>query len=163
MNAPPEMLTTVSTRTLVFEPTSAGGGSLWDGDNLLATLTALKRTERHGRLSLRGTNDAYDMLCAASQSGVGCRMFQGPRQTATAERKTGAAAAALVYHGRDYLATPDSLASVQDRQPVITLTCAPDWRARHMGLRVAPAADLPLVAFFLFVAYDLRNCYDLKG
>ena len=42
-------------------------------------------------------------------------------------------------------------------KPLITLIPAPDWSAKQMDLRVAPVADLPLVAFFLFVAYDLVN------
>lgn len=151
------------TQTLVFEPTSAGGGSLWDGDHLLATLTVLRRTERHGRLSLRGTDNAYDMQCATSQSGVGYRMFQGQRQIAGAEWKTSVASATLVYHGRDYIVAPDSLASNQDRQLVIALTRAPHWNVQRMNLHIAPAADLPLAAFFLFVANDLRGRRDLKG
>jgi hypothetical protein len=157
MNAPSEMLTTVSTRTLVIEPTHAGGGSLWNGDDLLATLTVLKRTERHGRLSLRGTNDAYDMLCATSRSGVGYRMFQGQRQVASAAWTMDDPSAALRYRDQDYLATPESLLNVRGDRLLLMLTLSPGWSARQTELGIVGAADLPLIAFYLFVAYDLSQ------
>ncbi len=144
-------------RQIVFEPVSAGGGSLWDGDNLLATFTVLKRTERHGRLSLRGTNDAYDLLCATSQQRVGYRMFQGQRQVASAAWTMDDPSAALRYRDQDYLATPESLLNVRGDRLLLMLTLSPGWSARQTELGVVGAANLPLIAFYLFVAYDLSQ------
>jgi hypothetical protein len=157
MNADSDTTTMTTAQTIVVEPTSRGGGSLWDGDNLLATLTVVKRTERQGRLSLRGTNDAYDMLCATGQQRVGYRMFQGQRQVADAEWNVGDPSATLHYNGQDYLATPESLLSVRGDRLLLTLALAPDWTARPTKLGIAGTTDLPLVAFYLFVAYDLNQ------
>jgi len=38
MNSQPELTTIATAQTIVFEPTSGGGGSFWNGDSLLATL-----------------------------------------------------------------------------------------------------------------------------
>jgi hypothetical protein len=155
MNAHSDTTTMTTAQTIVFEPTSAGGGSLWDGDNLLATLTVLKRTERLGRLSLRGTNHAYDLLRSTHQQHVGYRMVQILQQVADAEWNTGNPSATLHYQGQDYLATPESLLSVRGDRLLLTLALAPDWTARPTKLGVVGGADLPLIAFYLFVAYDL--------
>jgi hypothetical protein len=47
--------------------------------------------------------------------------------------------------------------SAPDHQPVIALASSSDWNARQMELHLAREADLPLTAFFLFVAYDLAG------
>jgi len=154
MNPQPDTATMTTTQTLVFEPTSAGGGSLWDGDNLLATLTVLKRVERQGRLSLRGANHAYDMLRSTHQQHVGYRMMKDLRQVADAEWNTGDPSATLHYKGQDYVATPESLNIRGDR---LLLTLSPDWTVQQTELGVAGSADLPLIAFYLFVAYDLNQ------
>jgi hypothetical protein len=39
-------------RSIVFEPDLAGGGSFWDGDDLLAVLTVAKHPDRQGRFSI---------------------------------------------------------------------------------------------------------------
>jgi hypothetical protein len=149
-------------RQIVFEPTSAGGGSFWNGDSLLATLTVLKRAERQGHLSLRDANRAMDIVRLARKRHTGVvtthyRLMERLSQAGEAEWNTGEPSAELRYQGHDYVVTRASLLSVQDHQPVITLTGAPDWNIKQMELHVAPAADLPLVAFFLFVAYDLKG------
>jgi hypothetical protein len=157
INAHSDTTTMTTTQTIVFEPTNAGGGSLWDGDNLLATLTVLKRTERQGRLSLRGTNHAYDMLRSTRQQHVGYRMVHVLRQVADAEWNTGDPSATLHYKGQDYLATPESLLSARGDRLLLTLTLSPTWSDRQMELGIVSKADLPLIAFYLFVAYDLSQ------
>jgi hypothetical protein len=154
--------TMTTLQTIVFEPTGAGGGSLWDGDNLLATLTVFSRTERRGRLSTRNTNHAWNLVCLTWKSRAGIttthyRLMDRQGQTGEAEWKTGESLAALRYQGRTYVVTRASLQNAQDRQPVITLARTPDWSAPKIELHVASAADLPLAAFFLFVAYDLKG------
>ena len=136
MNAQSDTLTTISTQMIVFEPTSAGGGSLWDGDSLLATLTVLKRARRQGRLSLRDANRAVDIVRLARKQHTGVvtahyRLMERLGQAGEAEWKTGESSAALRYRGHDYIVTRESLLSVQDHQPVITLTCAPDWNIKR--------------------------------
>jgi len=160
MNAQPDSTTIATTQTVVFEPTSAGGGSFWNGDNLLATLTVLKRANRQGHLSLRGSNRALDLVCLARKQHTGVvtthyRLMERLDQAGEAKWKTGEPSAALRYQGHDYVVTRERLLTVQGHQPVITLTRAPDWNIKQMGLQIAPVADLPLVAFFLFVACDL--------
>jgi len=162
MNAQPDRTTIAATQTVTFAPTSAGGGSFWNGDNLLATLTVLKRAERQGHLSLRDTNRAMDIVCLARRQHTGVvtthyRLMERLGQAGEAEWNTGESSAELRYQGHDYVVTRASLLSVQDRQPVIKLTGAPDWNIKQMELHVAPEANLPLVAFFLFVAYDLKG------
>jgi len=157
MNAHSDTTTITTAQAIVFEPTSAGGGSLWEGDNLLATLTVLKRTERQGRLSLRGTNNAYDLLRSTRQQHVSYRMVQVLRQVADADWNTGDPSATLHYQGQDYLATPESLLSIRGDRLLLTLALAPDWTARQTELGVVGVADLPLIAFYLFVAYDLSQ------
>jgi hypothetical protein len=147
---------------IVFEPMSAGGGSFWNGDSLLATLTVLKRAERQGRLSLRDTNRAADIVPVAQKQHMHYRLIENLRQTGDAEWGVGESSARLRYRGREFLATPESLLSAQDLQPVIVRTLASDWDIQPMELRVAREADLPLVAFFLFVAYDLADISHLQ-
>ncbi len=141
---------------IAFEPGTAGSGSLWTGDDLLATLTVTKRTARKGRLSLRNANLAYDMLRSTRQPRVGYRMAQNLRQVAHAEWNTGDPSATLHYKGQDYIATPESLLKVCGDRLLLTLALAPDWIAHQTKLDLAGVADLPLIAFYLFVAYDLN-------
>ncbi len=101
MNLQFNTTTTTAIQTVIFEPTSAGGGSLWNGDNLLATLTVTKRTGRKGRLSLRNANLAYDMLRSTRQPRVGYRMVHNLRQVAHAEWNTGDPSATLHSKGQD--------------------------------------------------------------
>ena len=63
-------------QTLVFEPTSAGGGSFWSGDSLLATLTVLKLTDRQGRLSVRDSNRALDLLRIVRKQHTSCQLIE---------------------------------------------------------------------------------------
>jgi len=155
MNAQPDATTAPATRTLVFEPGSTGGGSFWQGDNLLATLTVLRRPERQGRLSLRAVNRTLAMERHAHKQHVRYRVFDGSRQVADAEWNVGEPLAVLHYQGQTYSATPQNLIELDRRPPVILLSILPDWKAQQIELRLADEADLPLVAFYLFIAYDL--------
>ena len=105
MNHQFDTTTMATIQTIVFEPTSAGGGSLWDGDNLLATLTVFRRAERQGRLSMRDTNRALDIVRLAWKSRAGVatthyRLMEHQGQTGEAEWKTGESLAALRYQGQ---------------------------------------------------------------
>jgi hypothetical protein len=117
----------------------------------------LKWTERQGRLSLRGTNHTYDMLRSTHQQHIGYRMIHNLRQMADADWNTGDPSATLHYKGQDYLATPDNLLSVRGDRLLLRVALAPNWPARQTELGVVGVADLPLIAFYLFVAYDLKQ------
>jgi len=155
MNSQPETIPVVAMQTIVFEPTSAGSGSFWQGDNLLATLTVLRRAGRQGRLSLRDTNQALDIVSHTRQHHTSYKMIEDLEQIAVAERDVGEPSAALRYRGQEYLATRESLLRIQDYQPKVALALASNWNVKQMELRVDGEADLPLVAFFLFIAFDL--------
>ena len=162
MNSQPEPTIIATIQSIIFEPTSGGGGSFWSGDSLLATLTVLKRTERQGRLSIRGTNRAVDIVQLAQRQYVRYRLIENLRQIGDAEWGVGGSSSRLRYRGREFLATPESLLSAQDHQPVIARALASGWNVKQMELGVAREADLPLVAFFLFVAYDLADVAHLE-
>lgn len=157
MNAQPDVTTMAATRTLVFEPTSAGGGSFWQGDNLLATLTILRHPERQGRLSLRDPNRTLVMVRHTQKQRTSYQLFEGLRQIADAEWSVGETYARLHYQGREYSATPQDLVELDRNPPVAILSIPHDWNAEQMELRLDNDADLPLVAFYLFMAYDLAN------
>jgi len=157
MNTQSDTLTRIATQTIVFEPTSAGGGSFWKGDSLLATLTVFKRAERQGRLSIRDTNRAMDLLCLSRRERTIYHLVQALGQIGEAEWVRGAPSASLRYRGQAYLVTRESLFTVQDHQPAVALALASDWNVKQMELHVSHVADLPLVAFFLFIAYDLKG------
>ena len=157
MNSQSEPTAIATAQTIVFEPTSGGGGSFWSGDSLLATLTVLKRAERQGRLSIRDTNRAVDIVPIAQNRHTRYGLIENLRRIGDAEWGIGESSARLRYRGREFLATPESLLSAQDHQPVIVRALASGWNAKQMELRVAREADLPLVAFFLFIAYDLKG------
>lgn len=162
MNFQSEPKTIATTQSIVFEPTSGGGGSFWNGDSLLATLTVLKRAERQGRLSIRDTNRAVDIVQLAQRQYVRYRLIENLRQIGDAKWGVGESSARLRYRGREFIATPESLSSAQDHQPVMARTLASGWNVKQMELQLAREADLPLVAFFLFVAYDLADVSRLE-
>jgi hypothetical protein len=155
-NAHSDTTTLTTTQTIVFEPTSAGGGSLWDGDSLLATLTVIKRAGRQGRLSIRDTNRAMDLLRLSRRERTIYRLVQALGQIGEAEWVRGEPSALLRYRGQAYLVTRDSLLTVQDHQPVVALALASNWNVKQMELRIAPEADWALVGFYLFIIYDLN-------
>ncbi len=148
---------------IVFEPTSAGGGSFWNGDSLLATLTVLKRADRQGRLSLRDTNRALDLVCTRPNGEKTFQLIEALRQIGVANWKMSESSTPLFYRGSKYLATQESLLNAQTLEPVITLAPASDWAVvpnandKQMQVHVAGEADLALVGFYLFVAYDLAT------
>jgi hypothetical protein len=151
-----------TTQTIVFEPTSAGGGSLWNGDSLLATLTVLRRTDRQGRLSLRDTNRALDLVCARPNGDKTFQLIEALHQVGMANWKSSESSATLFYWGTQYVATRESLLNAQTLEPVIRLALTSDWNDKQMHVHIAGQADLPLVAFFLFVAYDLAGVSHLE-
>jgi len=145
-------------REIIFEPGSAGGGSFWADDYLLATLTIQQRTNRQGRLSLRDTNRALDLLCYPSKQRKEYRLVEGMRPLARAEWIGGAPSARLSYGDRDYAATPTGLFAIKpefEEQPVVAFSLPVNWQASRLMLRVGAEVDLPLMVFYLFIAYDL--------
>ena len=149
---------TISLNEIVFELGSGGGGSLWAKDYLLATLTIQQRTGRQGRLSLRETNRAMDIVCYPSKQRKEYRLLEGTRSVARAEWLAGAPSARVYYGDRDYAAGPTGLFALTpefDDHPVVGLGVPVNWRASQLRLRVEADADLPLVMFYLFIAYDL--------
>jgi hypothetical protein len=162
MNSQPEPTIIATTQSIIFEPTSGGGGSFWSGDSLLATLTVLKRAARQGRLSVRDTNRAVDIVHLAQKQYTRYQLVENLRQIGDAEWGSGESFARLRYRGREFIATPESLLSAQDHQPVIARASASGWNVKQMELRVAREADLALVAFFLFVVYDLADVPHLE-
>ena len=145
-------------RGIMFELGSAGGGSFWADDYLLATLTIQQRVNRQGRVSLRDDNRALDIICYPSKQRREYRLLEGARLLARAEWLESAPTARVSYGGRDYAAGATGLFSIKpefDEQPVIGLDLPADWRAARLMLRVQSEADLPLVVFYSFIAYDL--------
>jgi hypothetical protein len=157
MNSRSKPTAFATAQTIVFEPTSAGGGSFWNGDSLLATLTVLKRAERQGRLSLRDTNRALDLVCARPNGEKTFELVEAMHQIGVANWKASESSASLSYRGSKYLATQESLVNAQTLEPAITLALPSDWNSKQMQLHLADEADLALVGFYLFVAYDLAN------
>lgn len=150
---------TVSLQDVVFELGSGGGGSLWAQDYLLATLTIRQRgVSRQGRLSLRETNRALDIMCYPSKQRTEYRLIEGTRTVARAEWLEGAPTARMYYGSQDYAASPIGLFTLTpeyDDHPAVALGVPVDWRVSQLRLRVKAEADLPLVMFYLFIAYDL--------
>jgi|GEM_PF-3757000 len=148
----------ITLQQVVFELGSGGGGSLWAQDYLLATLTIQQRGSRQGRLSLRETNRAMDIVCYPSRQRREYRLLEGTRLVARAEWLEGAPSARLDYGDRDYAAGPTGLFALTpefDDHPVVGLGAPVNWRASRLRLRVEQETDLPLVVFYLFIAYDL--------
>jgi hypothetical protein len=146
--------------TIVFEPDAVGGGSIWDGDDLLAVLTVTKYPDRRGRLSLRSTSRAFNtfnMTCHSRERRRSYRLVEGLRRLADAQWIADELSVALRYRGQAFIATHESLSTMRGDQQVVTLAPPVDWQARQMTLHVGPDVDLPLVAFYLFIAYDLST------
>ena len=74
-------------------------------------------------------------------------------------------AARLNYRGIVYTLDRKSLfAAGTQSQPVVAFDPLPDsveaigiWNARQLTLHVTDRVDLPLIGFYIFVAYDLRS------
>ncbi len=137
--------------TLMSE--AAGGGSFWSGDNLLATLDVRRRPDRTGRLSIRSDGRACELVCAPSNGGLRYRITEGPQEIGQAEWQEGNDTARLEYQGHEYMAGRTGL--YEGQEPVIRLNPA-DWNGQQTLLRLARPAELPLVAFYVFVVYDQR-------
>jgi hypothetical protein len=151
--------------TIVFEPDLAGGGSLWDGDDLLAVLTVAKHPDRQGRFSLRGTSRAFDtfnMTCHSNKRRKSYRLVEGLRRLADAQWAVDESSVALRYRGQEFVATRESLSAAGSGQQIVALAPPVDWHARQMNIHFGPDADLPLVAFYLFVAYDLSDTQPIR-
>jgi len=149
---------TTTLQEVIFELGSGGGGSLWAQDYLLATLTIQQRTGRQGRLSLRETNRALDVVCYPSKQRKEYRLLEGTRSVARADWTEGAPSARVNYGDRDYAAGPTGLFPLTpefDDHPVVGLGVPVNWRAAQLRLRVEADADWALVMFYLFIAYDL--------
>jgi hypothetical protein len=154
-------------KEVIFESGNGGGGSFWAGDNLLATLTIRGTAKRQGRLSIRDDNRALDLLCTASGSRHIYQMLEGTHQVSRAEWTEGNTlrAARLDYRGIVYTLDRKGLFTAgTPPQPVVAFDLLPDpqgvfgaWSARQSTLRVTDRADLPLIGFYVFVAYDLRS------
>jgi hypothetical protein len=147
-------------RSIGFEPDLAGGGSLWEDDDLLAVLTVVKQPDRRGRFSLRGTNRAFDtftMIRHSRKQHTSYQLVSGLRRLADAQGVADELTVALRYRGQEFVATRQSLSTARDDRQIVALAPPLDWHARQMNLCVEPGADLPLVAFYLFVAYDLSS------
>ncbi len=157
MNSQSEPKTIATTQSIVFEPTSGGGGSFWNGDSLLATLTVLKRADRQGRLSLRDTNRALDLLRIMRKQRTSYQLIENLGLVGDAEWVVGEPSARLRYRGQEFIVAQESLLNAQTHEPLITLALSSDWNDKQMELHVADKADLPLVGFCLFIAYDLVN------
>ncbi len=153
--------------TIVFEPDLAGGGSLWEGDDLLAVLTTVaKHPDRQGRFCLRGTNRAFDtftITCHSDKRRNRYRLLEGSCHLADAQWIVDELPATLRYRGQEFVATPKSLSTTDGSRQMVTLASPLDWQARQMHLCVGPGVDLPLVAFYLFVAYDLSRAQTPGG
>jgi hypothetical protein len=143
---------------IIFELGSAGGGSFWAEDYLLATLTIQQRTGRQGRLSLRDTNRALDMVCYPSKQRKEYRLVEGMRLLSRAEWQEGAPSARLNCGDRDYAVTPTGLFAIKpefEEQPVVAFGSPASWHSSRWTLRVEAGIDLPLIVFYLFIGYDL--------
>jgi len=157
VNTRSDIATVAAMQTFVFEPTSSGGGSFWSGDSLLATLTVLKRADRQGRLSVRDTNRALDLLRIMRKQHTSYQLIENLGLVGDAEWVVGEPSARLRYRGQEFIVAQESLLNAQTHEPLITLALSSDWNDKQMELHVADKADLPLVGFCLFVAYDLVN------
>jgi hypothetical protein len=145
-------------RKIMFELGGGGGGSFWADDYLLATLTIQLRANRQGRVSLRDGNRALDIVCHSSRQRREYRLLEGARLLARAEWLESAPTARVSYGGRDYAAGATGLFSITpefDEQPVVGLDLPVDWHGARLMLLVQSEADLPLVVFYSFIAYDL--------
>ncbi len=145
-------------RDIVFERETAGGGSFWAGDSLLATLTVHTAPERSGRLSVRATERAFDMTRTASAQRYLYEMTHEGIPAGRAEWVHDAPSAWLRYEGRDYTVTREGLLAAESEiggRPLVALRALGGRQRGQWALHIEPGIELPLVAFYLFVAYDL--------
>ena len=162
------MIAQLETRKeIIFEPGTRGGGSFWAGDNLLATLTVRGTVKRQGRLSIRDDNRALDLMCLANESRYIYQMLEGRHLVGRAEWSGGDTlrAARLNYRGIVYILDRKGLSAAGTQsQPVVAFDPSPApqrvfgvWNPRQSTLHVTDRVDLPLIGFYVFVAYDLRS------
>jgi hypothetical protein len=156
-----------TSKEIIFEPGTGGGGSFWAGDNLLATLTVRGTVKRRGRLSIRDDNRALDLLSMVGGTRHIYQMLEGTHRVGRAEWTTEGATpptAWLDYRGLVYtLERTDLFAAGTQSQPVVAFAPWLDpqrvfgvWNPRQSTLHVTDRVDLPLIGFYVFVAYDLR-------
>jgi len=155
-------------KQVIFEPGTGGGGSFWARDNLLATLTVRGTIKRQGRLSIRDDNRAFDLLSMVNGSHHICQMLEGTHRVGRVEWATGGETpliAQLDYRGSVYALERTGLFAAETQsQPIVAFAPWPDpqlvfgaWNSRQSTLRVTDRVDLPLIGFYVFVAYDLRS------
>jgi len=153
-------------KQVIFEPGAGGGGSFWAGDNLLATLTIRGTAKRQGRLSLRDDDRAFDLLQHSSgNSHWTYLLLEGTTLVGRVEWTEDETSLQLSYRGLVYTLNRKGLFTVGTQsQPVVAFDPLPDpqgavddWHGRQSTLRVTDRADLPLIGFYIFVAYDLRR------
>ena len=156
-----------TSKEIIFEPGTGGGGSFWAGDNLLATLTVRGTVKRRGRLSIRDDNRALDLLSMVGGTRHIYQMLEGTHRVGRAEWTTEGETsliAQLDYRGLVYtLERTDLFAAGTQSQPVVAFAPWLDpqrvfgvWNPRQSTLHVTDRVDLPLIGFYVFVAYDLR-------
>ncbi len=140
---------------IVFEPYVAGGGSLWTGDSLLATLTVSRLPQRQGRLSIRSSDRAFDITATPNGGQHSHRLLAGVRQAGSAEWIEGQGPVRLSYQGQTYRLDPDGLfLGGTGNEPVATWA-KPDWYGKQLVLHLARELDLELIGFALFVLYEI--------
>ena len=160
------MIAQLETRKeIIFEPGTGGGGSFWAGDNLLATLTVRGTVNRRGRLSICDDNRALDLMCLANESRYIYQMLEGRHLVGRAEWSGGDTprAARLNYRGIVYTLDRKGLSAAGTQsQPVVAFDPLPvpqgalgTWNVRQLALCVTDRADLPLIGFYVFIAYDM--------
>ncbi len=162
------MIAQLETRKeIIFEPGVGGGGSFWAGDNLLATLTIRGTAKRQGRLSIRDNNRALDLMCLANGLRYIYQMLEGTHPIGRAEWTGGDTlhAVRLNYRGIVYTLDRKGLFVAGTRsQLVVAFDPSPGlqrafgvWNSRQSTLHVTDGVDLPLIGFYIFVAYDLHS------
>ncbi len=141
-----------------FEPSMAGGGSLWTGDNLLATLVVRRAANRLGHMNLRPSHRTLDLDRAPSETRYVYRIQEGILRLGQAEWMPGWHVAKLTYGGQEFdLGLNGLFASGPDGKRVIAYTPSSGWDAAQSMFRLAPEADLPLLGLYIYVVQDLRQ------
>ncbi len=147
-------------REIIFEPATAGGGSFWAGDHLLATLDVFRRFTRQGRLSIQESNQAFDLVRVQGEYYWRYRLNEGAITAGQADWVEGVPSAQLIYQVREYTANLSGLflADSQTNHPsVIAFEPPLDWQKERWSLTLSPQVDLPLVALYFFVVYDFEH------
>jgi hypothetical protein len=142
---------------VLFEPATAGGGSLWSGDDLLGTLSVSPLAQRRGRLSLRHDERAGDVIRSVNGQCYRYHLYEAARLVGQAERALEARSLWLRYCGTEYLATRESLLNIQKHSALITLPPLLTWNTRSFALQVQRQTDVMLVGFYVYIAYDLME------